>query len=119
MVNKHSTRRKPRSTSRPQNRGTPAPSPARRHRTSTPRARNTALIPQLREIAHSLRGVYSSCITAELALQSQNADRDPEIRRALHMNVSSPVSHEADKLDALLVDLPRPHASSASADKKN
>ena len=72
-----------------------------------PRASNAALIPQLQAIAHRLRGVYSSCITAELALQAQNADRDPDIRCALHMNVSDPVSRQADRLDALLANLAR------------
>jgi hypothetical protein len=77
------------------------------YRTSSPRARNTMLIPQLREIAHLLRGVYSSCITAELALQAQISDRDPDIRCALRTNVSAPVSRQVDRLDALLVDLAR------------
>lgn len=119
MATAHSTRRKDNSSSRPQNRGVSAVSPARRYPTSsTPRTRkrptaharrasNTTLIPQLRQIAHLLRVVYSSCVTAELALQAQNADRDPDIRCTLHMNVSDPISRQVESLDALLVDLDR------------
>lgn len=123
MANAHSTRRNTSSFSRPQNHGATAQSLAPRHKTSSYprrttrpsshalRTSNAALIPQLQAIARLLRGVYSSCITAELALQAQNADRDPDIRWALRTNVSDPVSRQVDRLNALLVDLARSRSS--------
>ena len=63
------------------------------------------LIVRLRKIARLLMGVYSSCVTAELALRGQNAERDFEIGQALRMHVSGPVSREAEELDAVVVAL--------------
>jgi hypothetical protein len=44
-------------------------------------------------------------VTAELALQSQNADQDRDILTALRMHVSEPVSRQVQKLDSLVVEL--------------
>ena len=63
------------------------------------------LIVRLRKIAWLLKGVYSSCVTAELALQGQNAEQDFEILRALRMHVSEPVSRQAEELEAVVVAL--------------
>jgi hypothetical protein len=50
------------------------------------------LISQLREVSRLLGVIYSSCVTAELALEGQNADRDRDILATLRMHVSEPVS---------------------------
>ena len=63
------------------------------------------LISQLREISRVLSVVYSCCVTAELALAGQNADRDRDILTALRMQVSEPVSRQVEKLDSLVVEL--------------
>jgi hypothetical protein len=44
-------------------------------------------------------------VTAELALEGQNADRDRDILIALRMQVSEPVSRQVEKLDSLVVEL--------------
>jgi len=44
-------------------------------------------------------------VTAELALQGQNADRDRDILTALRMQVSEPVSRQIEKLDLLVIEL--------------
>ena len=94
-----------------------SPTPRSRHGTSSrPRwinrpsmsrrcPHNTELITQLREMAQLLRAVYSACVTAELALQGQNADHDHDILRTLRMHVSEPVSRQVEKLETLVVDL--------------
>lgn len=64
-------------------------------------AANVQLASRLYEIARHLRLVYSTCVTAELALQGQNADQDLDIRAALRTHVAEPVSREAEKLTAL------------------
>jgi hypothetical protein len=78
-----------------------------RHRSTGPRLRRSSavLISQLREVSRLLGVVYSSCVTAELALEGQNADRDRDILVALRMQVSEPVSRQVEKLDLLVVEL--------------
>jgi hypothetical protein len=44
-------------------------------------------------------------VTAELALEGQNADRDRDILMALRMQVSEPISRQVEKLDLLIVEL--------------
>src|SRR5438128_1593277 len=119
MTRPHATRRETESSARPPNRLRTPVSEARRARyRRSPRLRtgerssalrrplnNLKLITQLRETAQLLRVVYSTCVTAELALQGQNADHDGDILRALRMHVSAPVSRQADRLDALLAEL--------------
>lgn len=119
MATPHSTRRKAKSISRPQNRAATTPTRSRRYKTSSPPrqakrpsahvhpASDTNLLPQLREIAQRLRTVYSTCVTTQLALQAQNADHDHDILRALRTNVSDPVSRQVERLDALLTHLSR------------
>ncbi len=79
--------------------------PRRMSRPSTPGqySHNTKLATQLRAIAQLLRAVYSACVTAELALQGQNADQDHDIARTLRMHVSEPVSRQVERLESLLV----------------
>jgi hypothetical protein len=78
-----------------------------RSRSTAPRLRhsNAQLIAQLREVSRLLSVIYSSCVTAELALEGQNADRDRDILTALRMHVSEPVSRQVEKLDLLVVEL--------------
>lgn len=63
------------------------------------------MIFQLREISRALSVVYSCCVTAELTLEGQNADRDRDILTALRMQVSERVSRQVEKLDSLVVEL--------------
>ena len=78
-----------------------------RDRSTAPRLRHSSvqLISQLREVSRLLSVIYSSCVTAELALEGQNADRDRDILTALRMHVSEPVSRQVEKLDLLVVEL--------------
>ena len=78
-----------------------------RHRATVPRFRRSSaqLISQLREVSRLLGVIYSCCVTAELALEGQNADRDRDILMALRMQVSEPVSRQVEKLDLLVVEL--------------
>jgi hypothetical protein len=66
---------------------------------------NRELASQVHGIARLLRVVYSTCVTAELALQGQNGDQDQDILCALRMNVTEPVSRQVEKLDSLAVAL--------------
>jgi hypothetical protein len=44
-------------------------------------------------------------VTAELALQRQNADHDRDILAMLRIHVSEPISRQVEKLDSLVVEL--------------
>jgi hypothetical protein len=44
-------------------------------------------------------------VTAELALEGQNADHDRDILAMLRMHVSEPMSRQVEKLDSLVVEL--------------
>ena len=74
---------------------------------TAPRLRQSSaqLISELREVSRLLSVIYSCCVTAELALEGQNADRDRDILTALRMHVSEPVSRQVEKLDLLVVEL--------------
>ncbi len=63
------------------------------------------LIAQLREVSRLLTVIYSTCVTAELALQGQNADHDRDILAMLRIHVSEPVSRQVEKLESLVVEL--------------
>jgi hypothetical protein len=78
-----------------------------RSRSTAPRLRHSSaqLISQLREVSRILSVIYSSCVTAELALEGQNADRDRDILTELRMHVSEPVSRQVERLDLLVVEL--------------
>ena len=78
-----------------------------RHRSTALRLRhsNAQLISQLREVCRALSVIYSCCVTAELALEGQNADRDRDILIALRMQVSEPVSRQVERLDLLILEL--------------
>jgi hypothetical protein len=78
-----------------------------RYRSTAPRLRHSSaqLISQLREVSRLLSVIYSCCVTAELALEGQNADRDRDILTALRMHVSEPVSRQVEKLDLLVAEL--------------
>ena len=77
------------------------------HRATVPslRCSSAQLIAELREVSRMLGVIYSCCVTAELALEGQNADRDRDILIALRMHVSEPVSRQIEKLDLLVVEL--------------
>lgn len=68
-------------------------------------ATSVQLITQLREVSRLLTAIYSTCVTAELALQGQNADRDRDILAMLRIHVSEPLSRQVEKLDSLVVEL--------------
>jgi hypothetical protein len=78
-----------------------------RYRSIAPGRRHSSaqLISQLREVSRVLSVIYSSCVTAQLALEGQNADRDRDILTVLRMHVSEPVSRQVEKLDLLVVEL--------------
>jgi hypothetical protein len=63
------------------------------------------LIALLREVSRLLTVIYSTCVTAELALQRQNADLDRDILAMLRIHVSEPISRQVEKLDSLVVEL--------------
>jgi hypothetical protein len=77
------------------------------HRSTAPGFRGSSpqLISELREVSRVLSVIYSSCVTAQLALEGQNADRDRDILTVLRMHVSEPVSRQVEKLDLLVVEL--------------
>jgi len=62
---------------------------------------------QLREVSRLLSDIYSTCVTAELALEGQGADRDRDILAMLRTHVSEPVSRQIERLDSIVVDLGR------------
>jgi hypothetical protein len=119
MAESHSTRRKAKSSRlRPDGRRRSA----RRLHVQTQRASSTRssrgrsttptlahsdvhLISQLREVSQLLSVIYSTCVTAELALQGQNADRDRDILITLRMHVSEPVSRQVENLSSLILQL--------------
>ena len=76
-------------------------------RSTVPGLRHSSaqLISQLREVSQLLGVIYSACVTAELALEGQNADRDRDILTALRVHVSEPVSRQVEKLNLLIVEL--------------
>jgi hypothetical protein len=80
---------------------------SQRRRSTAPVLRHSSaqLISELREVSRVLSVIYSSCVTAELALAGQNADRDRDILIALRMHVSEPVSRQVEKLNLLVVEL--------------
>jgi hypothetical protein len=63
------------------------------------------LIALLREVSRLLTVIYSTCVTAELALQRQNADHDRDILAMLRIHVSEPIGRQVEKLDSLVVEL--------------
>ena len=119
MAGVHSTRRKAKSSrlgSLDRHRDGGRPCTQRRkgslarssgHRSTAPGLRHSSaqLISQLREVSRVLSVIYSCCVTAELALEGQNADRDRDILTALRMQVSEPVSRQVERLDLLVVQL--------------
>ena len=63
------------------------------------------LIATLREVSRLLTVTYSTCVTAELALQGQNADHDRDIVAMLRIHVSEPIGRQVEKLDSLVAEL--------------
>jgi hypothetical protein len=61
------------------------------------------LASRLHDIARLLNVVYSTCVTAELPLQGQNADQDHDILSALRISVTDPISKLAETLHSLSV----------------
>ena len=112
MAELHSTRRKAQSSrlrSVDRRRSVERPG-LHRQRASSPSFINgpttsSQLIAQLREVSRLLTVIYSTCVTAELALQRQNADLDRDILAMLRIHVSEPISRQVEKLDSLVVEL--------------
>ena len=70
-----------------------------------PSTTSVQLIAQLRDVSRLLTVIYSSCVTAQLALQGQNADHDRDIHAVLRIHVSEPLSRQVEKLDLLVAEL--------------
>ena len=112
MAELHSTRRKAKSS---RLRSAERPSSVERPRLHRHRASRISFIGgsttslqtmgQLREVSRLLTVIYSTCVTAELALQGQNADRDRDILAMLRLHVSEPVCRQVEKLDSLVDEL--------------
>jgi hypothetical protein len=77
----------------------------RRTSNTSPIAAATALLPQLRDVALRLQVVYSTCVTAQLALEGQHAERDRDIARCLRMGVSEPVTKEVERIGAIIAEV--------------
>ncbi len=112
MAELYSTRRKAkssrlRSDDRPRSVERPRLHPHRASRSSFIDGSTTSvqLIAQLREVSRLLTVIYSTCVTAELALQGQNADRDRDILAMLRIHASEPISRQVEKLDSLVDEL--------------
>jgi hypothetical protein len=73
------------------------PNASRRARPS----QSAEMVSEIEQMALVLRIAYSTCVVAELALQGQNADCDPDVLAALRHHVSEPVSRQAERLSAL------------------
>jgi hypothetical protein len=63
------------------------------------------LTAQLPEVSRLLAVIYSTCVTAEVALQSQNADHNRNILAMLRMHVSEAVSRRAERPDWQVIEL--------------
>lgn len=72
----------------------------RRGRLAKNRSRQSrkALAAMLRRIANGLSLTYSTCVTVQRALQSQNADEDTEIGECLRHCVAAPLTRYAEDL---------------------
>ena len=70
-----------------------------------PSTTSAQLITHLRDVSRLLTVTYSSCVTAQLALQGQNADHDRDIHAMLRVHVSEPLSRQVEKLDSLVAEL--------------
>lgn len=77
----------------------------RRGQTSTSahraRAGSPTLTSELARVARELEIVYCTVVTAQCALEGQNADRDLEIAQCLLHHVANPLSAQVEKLKAL------------------
>jgi hypothetical protein len=56
---------------------------------------------RLKEIARTLNVIYSTCVTAQMALKGQNAEQDSDVLAMLRVNVADPVSRQAERLDSI------------------
>jgi hypothetical protein len=114
MAEKHFTQRNAGSSARPpaarkrpaKGRRTPSSATSSRGSSRRPAKANSTtqsrdLASSLRDIASALNTVYSTCVTAQLALKGQNADQDYDILAALRMNVTEPVSRQVERLNSI------------------
>lgn len=76
----------------------------RKTKSGSPRS-SAHMVSQLREVSRLLSVIYSTCVTAELALEGQGADRDRDILAMLRTHVSEPVSRQIERLDSIVVGL--------------
>lgn len=65
------------------------------------RPSNKTLATMLRGIANGLSLTYSTCVTVQRALQSQNSDEDTEIGECLRHYVAAPLTRYVEDLRAL------------------
>jgi hypothetical protein len=68
-------------------------------------AGSAELIALLAGVARRLEDAYAVCVTAELALAAQNADRDAEIARSLRAGVSEVIAAELHRIGQAAVRL--------------
>jgi hypothetical protein len=75
--------------------------------TSTGLVSHLDFLTQLGEIALRLESAYSVCITAQVALDGQNSDRDREIAHCLRSGVSDVIATMSERLAGIVVSLGR------------
>jgi len=62
----------------------------------------------LTQVVRRLDGAYAVCLTAEVALTGQNADRDVEIARCLRAGVSEVIAAELQRIKKAIARLEVP-----------
>jgi hypothetical protein len=66
---------------------------------------HAAFLVQLRDVALRLEVIYSTCVTARLALEGQHTERDRSIARCLRMGVSEPVTKEVERIGTIIAEV--------------
>lgn len=60
------------------------------------------LLAQLRDVILRLDVAYSTCVTAQLALEGQNSEYDQDIARCLRLGVSDAVTTQAGRVAQII-----------------
>jgi hypothetical protein len=118
MATLHSTRRKAESGARRGKRHEVQVAAVRRRSGAAPRRRSVnppsgststawtpALLAQLRDIVLRLELIYSTCVTAQLALEGQNSEQDHDIARCLRLGVSESAATQLERIEAIIADV--------------
>jgi hypothetical protein len=69
---------------------------------TSPAASTAELLAQLHEITLRLKVVYSTCVTAQLALEGSNSEQDRDIARCLRLGVSEAVTRQVDRIETMI-----------------